>query len=93
MSDWPETFDGGKLVGYVVGTCHGDYLAKIETRPGLVAFGYVGGPGFAMRFRRYSEALEVVRRVDKPGVDVCPLYDCGERWVVLWPEEWGLGGQ
>jgi hypothetical protein len=92
VSDFPQSVRGGKLVGYVVGTWHEDFLAKIETGNGWEVFGYARQPGLALRFERYGEALEVVRRIDKPGVDVCPLYDCGQQWVVLWPEEWGIAG-
>jgi hypothetical protein len=84
---------GGKLVGYVVGTRHEDFLGGILSEPGMEVFGYTPYPGRAMRFSRYREALKVVRRIDKPGVDVCPLYDCGEKWVVLWPEEWGIAAK
>ena len=80
-------------VGYLVGTAHEDFLLVMDSGPGVERFGYIRLPGLAKRFAQYDEALDVVRRIDKPGVVVCALYDRGDQWVVVWPDESGMGDE
>lgn len=75
----------GRLVGYLVGSQFGDFLAHMRSGPGWNYWGYCESPGAALQFKRFVDAKRVACDIDKPGYMAVPLYDRGDKWVVAWP--------
>jgi hypothetical protein len=82
----------GRLVGYVIGTYHGDFLSQVRKGDGCDWFAYAFHPDRAIRYRRFVEAQRMVEYIGKPGIEVLPIFDLGKQWRVEWPEEWNIAG-
>ncbi len=73
-------------VGFCIGNERQEFLARIDSRPGVRWLFWVCTPYLAKVYPSRRKAASVARQLDRPGLLVVPLYDLGDQWAVEWPE-------
>ena len=82
------------LAGYLVGNRQEEFLSVLKViAPGAYLLTWSKVVELAKVFRHERQARRVVQLIGPPEAAAVPVYDCGSRWVVEWPEEWRIAGR